>query len=146
MGFARSAMDDKKFRDYLAPYLRKADISDSDVQKFLSRIFYFSGAYDSVDSFLKLEIRLIELEDNATSNLSYCNRLFYFAIPPNVFIPVASTIKTCAISKRGWNRLIVEKPFGHDLESARVLAESLGAIYNEDQIYRIDHYLGELWV
>jgi len=83
-----------------------------------------------------------ELEDSI-STTGGSSRLFYFAIPPDIFIPAATMIKSSCMSETGWNRLIVEKPFGHDLLSAQVMLHGLGALYREDQIYRIDHYLGK---
>merc|ERR1719399_2759195 len=71
------------------------------------------------------------------------NRLFYFAIPPDAFLDSSRSIKQSALSPSGFNRLIVEKPFGHDLASAQKLASDLGAVFSEDYIYRIDHYLGK---
>jgi len=76
-----------------------------------------------------------------------CNRLFYFAIPSNVFADAALTIKQTCMSNvegcDGWRRIIVEKPFGRDSESCRILTEALGASFTEDHLYRIDHYLGK---
>jgi glucose-6-phosphate 1-dehydrogenase len=69
--------------------------------------------------------------------------MFYFAIPPNVFIPSARAIDVAARSKRGWNRIVVEKPFGHDLQSALEMSSQLTSMWSEDDIYRIDHYLGK---
>jgi glucose-6-phosphate 1-dehydrogenase len=71
------------------------------------------------------------------------NRLFYFVIPFDEFLTTAVTIKASAQSASGFTWLIVEKPFGHDLKSAQELAAVLGAIFDEDRIYRIDHYLGK---
>jgi glucose-6-phosphate 1-dehydrogenase len=73
------------------------------------------------------------------------NRLFYFAIPPNVFAETALAIKqTCMQDEgKGWTRLIVEKPFGRDLESFEELNETLSQHFTENHLYRIDHYLGK---
>jgi len=71
------------------------------------------------------------------------NRIFYLAIPPTIFVDVGKGIQPAAMSKTGWNRVIVEKPFGRDLESSRHLGKQLAALFEETQIYRIDHYLGK---
>jgi glucose-6-phosphate 1-dehydrogenase len=72
------------------------------------------------------------------------NRLFYFAIPPSVFAATAASIKaSCCTGDRGWDRIVVEKPFGTDLESSETLARDIAVSFREDQIYRIDHYLGK---
>lgn len=71
------------------------------------------------------------------------NRMYYFAIPPKVFLDSAAAIKATGVSETGWTRLIAEKPFGRDLKSAQELTESLKQHFTEDYIYRIDHYLGQ---
>lgn len=70
------------------------------------------------------------------------NRVFYFAIPPFAFLAAASSIKSTCLSSSGFNRLIIEKPFGHDLISAQTLAKDLGALYREENLLRMDHFLG----
>jgi len=71
------------------------------------------------------------------------NRLFYLALPPTAFIEAATALHGSCTSKTGWTRIIVEKPFGHDLASSDKLSTSLGALFKEEQLYRIDHYLGK---
>eukprot|EP00607_Mallomonas_marina_P008164 CAMPEP_0182423458 /NCGR_PEP_ID=MMETSP1167-20130531/9469_1 /TAXON_ID=2988 /ORGANISM="Mallomonas Sp, Strain CCMP3275" /LENGTH=542 /DNA_ID=CAMNT_0024602467 /DNA_START=76 /DNA_END=1701 /DNA_ORIENTATION=- len=144
VGYARSSMTDEAFRDYIRPFLT-ADTEDllQKRESFVSKCYYFSGQYDSSEAFAALGNRLNELEELTTCEQSSSNRLFYFAVPPNVFIPAAQSIKANALTSSGWNRLIVEKPFGHDLKSAKEMLNQLSALYNEDQIYRIDHYLGK---
>ncbi len=71
------------------------------------------------------------------------NRLFYFAIPPNVFAETGDAIKTNCMAKRGFSRMIVEKPFGRDLESCKDILGRLGRHFDETSLFRIDHYLGK---
>ena len=72
------------------------------------------------------------------------NRMFYLSVGPEFFGPIALNIKESGLgSTKGWKRLIIEKPFGHDLESARELNTNLSKAFEEDEIYRIDHYLGK---
>ena len=72
------------------------------------------------------------------------NRMFYLSVAPEFFGPIALNIKESGLgSTKGWKRLIIEKPFGHDLESARELNATLSKAFEEDEIYRIDHYLGK---
>jgi glucose-6-phosphate 1-dehydrogenase len=71
------------------------------------------------------------------------NRLFYFAIPPSVFVASAASVHGGALTTRGWNRVVVEKPFGKDSASSAALHASLSKYFTEEQIYRIDHYLGK---
>ncbi|KAG1231627.1 hypothetical protein G6F68_019187 [Rhizopus microsporus] len=65
------------------------------------------------------------------------------ALPPSVFIPVAQGLKRNVYTTEGSNRLVVEKPFGMDSESSDHLGRALGALFTENEIYRIDHYLGK---
>ena len=71
------------------------------------------------------------------------NRLFYMALPPSVFAVVSENLKGNAYSNDGWNRIIVEKPFGRDYETSGVLSKHLAKHWDESEIYRIDHYLGK---
>eukprot|EP00693_Jakoba_libera_P000544 EC688870.1.p1 GENE.EC688870.1~~EC688870.1.p1 ORF type:complete len:103 (+),score=21.98 EC688870.1:91-399(+) len=71
------------------------------------------------------------------------NRLFYLSLPPNVFRTVAELVGAHLRSSSGWSRLVVEKPLGRETESSRVLSKSLSANFEEEEIYRIDHYLGK---
>jgi len=71
------------------------------------------------------------------------NRVFYLATPPNVFESISKQVHANCMGKRGWNRIIIEKPFGKDLETSNQLSQALSALFTEDQIFRIDHYLGK---
>ncbi|KAJ9467148.1 Glucose-6-phosphate 1-dehydrogenase [Diplonema papillatum] len=74
------------------------------------------------------------------------NRLFYLALPPELFLKAATNIQNTCKATRGFNRIVVEKPFGYDLESAKKLGKELGAVVPEKDLYRIDHYLGKQMV
>jgi len=72
------------------------------------------------------------------------NRLFYLSVAPSLFGPVSANLKASGLTETsGWKRLIIEKPFGHDLESAKALQEQIGEAFAEEEVYRIDHYLGK---
>merc|ERR1711994_125278 len=71
------------------------------------------------------------------------NRLFYLALPPSVFEPVTSQIKETCMSPSGWSRVIIEKPFGKDSASSEKLSNHLSSLFKEEELYRIDHYLGK---
>eukprot|EP00427_Karlodinium_veneficum_P057079 CAMPEP_0169405008 /NCGR_PEP_ID=MMETSP1017-20121227/56702_1 /TAXON_ID=342587 /ORGANISM="Karlodinium micrum, Strain CCMP2283" /LENGTH=438 /DNA_ID=CAMNT_0009511545 /DNA_START=37 /DNA_END=1353 /DNA_ORIENTATION=- len=108
-----------------------------------SRCTYFAGKYEQ-SSFESLATKMGQEESEQDApDKSKANRLFYFAIPPVAFLTSAQCINAVAMSGSGFNRLIIEKPFGHDLESAEQLTKDLGSIFTEDYIYRIDHYLGK---
>jgi glucose-6-phosphate 1-dehydrogenase len=143
-GYARSQKTDKDFKESIRPFLKKG--TEEQKSEFLDLCLYRNGAYDSAEDVAKVFQELEEREE--ATNSGKVNRLFYFAIPPSVFVPIGTSIKEAVISKSdpkkiGWNRLIVEKPFGHDSESFEELSRDMGALYTEDEIYRIDHYLGK---
>jgi len=108
-------------------------------EEFLSHCEYFSGHYDSMESYAQLDEQLKVWE----KTLQVGNRVFYMAIPPSIFHPVASGIRHKAMSQTGWNRVVVEKPFGKDSESSAVLSQQLANLFHEKELYRIDHYLGK---
>lgn len=142
-GYARSKMSDEEFRDFIASNLtcRLSDSKDCGLkmEEFLSRCFYQAGQYASDDDFGALDARMRQTE----GSLKKADRLFYLSIPPNIFTAVAACASKSASSKNGWTRVIVEKPFGRDSESFKQLSDELYQHLREDQIYRIDHYLGK---
>ncbi|KAF0697676.1 Aste57867_11647 [Aphanomyces stellatus] len=136
-GYARSRKTDEEFRTFIGGYLKTKDTEKKEA--FLQKCLYRYGEYDSAESVGAVSKEMYLKE----SGFKIKNRLFYFAIPPNVFVPIGTSIKAAALTTEGWNRLIVEKPFGHDLTSFNDLSHAMGALYSEDEIYRIDHYLGK---
>uniref|UniRef100_A0A915JBX2 Glucose-6-phosphate 1-dehydrogenase n=1 Tax=Romanomermis culicivorax TaxID=13658 RepID=A0A915JBX2_ROMCU len=102
---------------------------------------YVQGDYDKPDGFQKLDLYI-------KSKLKYpdviYNRIFYLALPPTVYNDVTVNIKhNCISDNGGWNRLVVEKPFGRDSASSAALSKHLADLFSENEIYRIDHYLGK---
>ena len=146
VGYSRSEMTHEAFRKKLAEYLNVSDKSDGKDMRdeFLSHCFYHQGAYASVDDVQTLADFCKELEADRSD--AGANRIFYMALPPSVFGKIGKSIKEAAMSPTGWSRVIVEKPFGRDLESSNELAAELGSLFSEEQIYRIDHYLGKAMV
>ncbi|TDH66907.1 hypothetical protein CCR75_008647 [Bremia lactucae] len=142
VGYARSAIGDSDFRSQIAPWIKpKTSEDEARKEAFLNKCIYRNGNYDSAEDVDKVSKEMESFEEVHGSNEA--NRLFYFAIPPTVFVPIGTSIKKAALTTRGWNRLIVEKPFGHDLSSFDKLSRDMSALYCEDEIYRIDHYLGK---
>lgn len=142
-GYARSAKEDAVFRTTLLKYLKPAKGQDDETfaarrDEFLELCVYRRGGYDSTEDMSKVVAEMAADEGTATAN-----RLFYFAIPPTVFATVSRTIKAVALSTKGWNRTIIEKPFGRDLESSAELSAQIAECFTEDMVYRIDHYLGK---
>jgi len=147
-GFARSDLSHEDLRSRLKPFLLKSH-DETIVDGFLSICYYQSGkGYGDQAAFAELNTHLIAHEDqvrNSKSSGKHHNRLFYFAIPPNVFAETGLAIKKNAMAQGegSWSRMIVEKPFGRDLDSCKELLKVLDENFKEEQIYRIDHYLGK---
>eukprot|EP00457_Paulinella_chromatophora_P003951 gb/GEZN01003961.1/.p1 GENE.gb/GEZN01003961.1/~~gb/GEZN01003961.1/.p1 ORF type:complete len:561 (-),score=91.83 gb/GEZN01003961.1/:324-2006(-) len=145
-GYARSEMTDKQLRDKLRPYLEKETKhkahSKQQLGAFLELLcVYRQGDYDSKEHLQKL-VKGMEKTEKSTALVA--NRLYYFAVPPFVFVGLAQAIKAVGVAKDGgWTRLVVEKPFGRDLSSSDSLSAELGALFDESYMYRIDHYLGK---
>uniref|UniRef100_A0A5B7BYC1 Glucose-6-phosphate 1-dehydrogenase n=1 Tax=Davidia involucrata TaxID=16924 RepID=A0A5B7BYC1_DAVIN len=141
-GYGRSVMNDEELRNMIIRNLtcridkRKNCIEKMD--QFLQRCFYHSGQYSSEEHFLELDNKLKEKEAGRSSN-----RLFYLSVPPTVFVDAVRCAKHRASSDSGWTRVIVEKPFGRDSESSGELTGGLKQYLTEDQIFRINHHLGE---
>lgn len=141
-GYARSKMTDEELRTMISRTLTcRIDNSENcgdKMDQFLKRCFYQSGLYGSEDDFSELNNKLRVKEAGRLPN-----RLFYLSIPPNIFVDVVRSASRRASSISGWTRVIVEKPFGRDTESSGELTRSLKQYLTEDQIFRIDHYLGK---
>ena len=136
-------MDQDEFHKRITSYI-KNDGSigfDNQLDKFKSISSYTPGGYEDDQSFQKLNGELEKIQGAYERKES--NRLFYLALPPSVFIPVAQHLKKNCYSQNGINRIIVEKPFGKDLESYRTLMQALKAAWSEEETFRIDHYLGK---
>ncbi len=145
VGFARSGWSDEKFRQAADGALGKQHgAADQERRKqFLSSLRFFQGEYDNPESFAKLRQRLEQLDQEL--NLPG-NRLFYLAVPPETYAGVIEQIGAAGLAGargKGWVRVIIEKPFGRDLESARKLNRAVLHVFDESQVYRIDHYLGK---
>jgi glucose-6-phosphate 1-dehydrogenase len=141
-GYARSKMTDAELRVMVSKTLtcridKRANCGEK-MEEFLKRCFYHSGQYDSQEHFVALDEKLKEHEGGRLSN-----RLFYLSIPPNIFVDAVKCASSSASSVNGWTRVIVEKPFGRDSKTSAALTKSLKQYLEEDQIFRIDHYLGK---
>jgi len=142
-GFARSSLSHNALRDKLRPFLEKTDFSHSVIESFLSKCFYKRGGwYGDIDAYTDLNKEIAFREDEHANKIEH-NRLFYFAIPPNVFEETGVAIKTACMAEHGWTRIIIEKPFGRDLQSCEDMLVTLSKHFHEDQLFRMDHYLGK---
>uniref|UniRef100_UPI00358E471D glucose-6-phosphate 1-dehydrogenase n=1 Tax=Myxine glutinosa TaxID=7769 RepID=UPI00358E471D len=138
VGFARSNLTIGDIRQRCTPYFKLQAGEETLLEEFFQRNSYVSGEYDSPKAFSDLAEHLASLPGG-----DHANRLFYLALPPTVFEPVTKNLHHSCMSVGGWTRIIVEKPFGHDLQSSERLSQNLASLFDESQIYRIDHYLGK---
>jgi len=137
-------MDEDEFHKRATQNIKNPDESQevsAKIKEFKELSSYVSGGYEDDPSFENLENYLKGIESGYQTKER--NRIFYLALPPSVFVPVAERIKKFNYSEDGINRIIVEKPFGKDLESSRELLGALKPYWTEDETFRIDHYLGK---
>jgi len=160
LGVARTPLSDQAFRDRLYrgvdEYARiKLTPGICELwDRFAGRHSYLAGSYDDPDTYRRLAERLAQLDVGG-------NALFYLATPPLLYPVIVEQLGRAGLNRsdsggvlsrraepvevlsKGWTRIIIEKPFGHDLQSARRLNQQVHAVFDESQVYRIDHYLGK---
>ncbi len=147
LGYARSPLSDDEFRHRA----RTSMVGNSEVEfqssawdAFAPRLFYISGEYDDDKGFERLQERISTLEEQWNIG---GNRLFYLSTPPSVYEPIITCLGNADLVKpaggHNWTRVVIEKPFGSDLQSAHKLNDHVLSVFDEDQVYRIDHYLGK---
>ncbi|XP_051141261.1 glucose-6-phosphate 1-dehydrogenase, cytoplasmic isoform [Andrographis paniculata] len=145
-GYSRTKLSDDELRNRIREYLPRGKEVIYDVPNFLQLIKYLSGSYDSPEGFRELDKAISKHEISKNSAEGSSRRLFYLALPPSVYPQVCKMIKSYCMNKSdlgGWTRIVIEKPFGKDLSSAEELSSHIGELFDEPQIYRIDHYLGK---
>ena len=150
VGGARSSFSDDEFRSDLRNALKKYLKVPSEDEPFLElascRRFPISAAILASATLTRgLTQRLDELDEQRGTQ---GNRLFYMSTPPSFFGPIVKNLGESGLAKpkfpgKSWTRVVIEKPFGHDLDSARELNRLVMSVFHEDQVYRIDHYLGK---
>jgi glucose-6-phosphate 1-dehydrogenase len=144
VGVGRRPLGDPAFRNGLQEGLRQFAGSDSEAWPRLSeQTRYFQGAYDDPASFRDLAALLARLD--AEQGIGG-NRLYYLATPPEAYAVITEQLGRAGLGgdwSQGWSRIVVEKPFGRDVDSARLLNKQLHQVFREEQIFRIDHYLGK---
>jgi len=146
IGFSYDSMTTEAFRAQLSKDIKEfapEAVNDKLWDWFLERIYYVQGDFQDPAAYEKLRAQ-IQVADKAHSTAG--NRFFYLAVAPKFFAPVAKQLGQAGLTQEQngkWARVIVEKPFGRDLDSAKELNRELKQILDEQQIYRIDHYLGK---
>ncbi|HVK05494.1 MAG TPA: glucose-6-phosphate dehydrogenase [Armatimonadaceae bacterium] len=149
LAYARRDKDDAAFREdvkaAIEEFAPKLPTSGPEWDAFADLLHYQKGEFDEAEGYTALAERLTEVDaDKGT----VCNRLFYLAIPPEQYDTVIRHLGKAGLAKPNpncgaWSRIIIEKPFGYDLSSSHELNGTLLKHFSEDQIYRIDHYLGK---
>src|ERR1700716_1623318 len=146
VGFAANDYTTETFRKMLTdeiPKYSSAPIDQKLWNWFTQRIYYVKGDFNDAQAYQRLKE---QIEDADKKHSTVGNKFFYLAVAPRFFSPIVKILGDCCLSREEsghWARVIVEKPFGHDLESARQLNQDLKKVLSEKQIYRIDHYLGK---
>jgi glucose-6-phosphate 1-dehydrogenase len=143
----RRPYDDASFRTEVAASLAQWDrvqLEPEIARQFLERIVYHQGDFADEAAFDRLAGRLDEMDrECGTSG----NRLFYLATQSSAFPLIVGQLGRCGLDHEvhggGWRRIVIEKPFGRDLDSAKRLNREVGRVFRESQVYRIDHYLGK---
>ena len=146
--FGRREASDKSMRSDLRAslemYARVKPIDEKRWSEFAARISYVKGALDDPDSYAALSRHLDAIDASSGTN---GNRLFYLATPASSFPEIIRGLGAAGLDhetgESGWRRVVIEKPFGRDLESAVKLNREVGKVFRESQVYRIDHYLGK---
>ncbi|GAH55028.1 unnamed protein product, partial [marine sediment metagenome] len=138
---ARSIISKDEFVELLNPEQFMPQVNQESLSKFLKQVYYYpmdlqnNMTYSHFAEFISRVDRTHDCKGN---------RIFYFALPPNLFEPTVGMLQsTNLLDGQGWKRVVFEKPFGYDLASARELNRCISSVFKEDDIYRIDHYLGK---
>ncbi|MGH3107859.1 MAG: glucose-6-phosphate dehydrogenase, partial [Rubrobacter sp.] len=146
VGISRTQMSHEEFRERLRKALeeqRSGEVSDDVWESFAGGIFYMPGDSKKTETYDGLKELLKRLDSERGTQ---GNRIFYLSSSPSLFPAIVENLGEAGLNEGedgGWARLVVEKPFGRDLESARELNAELQQYFDETQIYRIDHYLGK---
>lgn len=141
IGLARRPHNHQTFRDLVKDSIQDFVAQDTDLTDFLDAFYYHPLDVNNLEAFVSLKTLSDEVDQKFQLQ---GNRVFYLSLAPRLFGQVTSNLKEAGLTHdNGWKRLIIEKPFGHDLESGTELNESLHAVFKESEIYRIDHYLGK---
>jgi len=147
IGVGRKAMTDDAYREFAKDGIKqfsRRPLDDRAWQAFAADLFFVTASIDDDASLASLGSRLDVIEHERELP---ANRIYYLAVPSSLFVPTVKQLHRARFVAKGqerpWARIIVEKPIGHDLDSARVINDAIAEVFDERQIYRIDHYLGK---
>ncbi len=146
LGVSRSVISDNNFREKMKEGIKTfahyKNASDKAIDSFLSKMFYLSMDTEDGNEYGLLKKKLSEIDEKYKTEKNY---IFYLSTPPQLYSKIPRFLygQGLNLQRKGFRRIIIEKPFGHDLKSAQDLNKELLDFFDEDQIYRIDHYLGK---
>jgi glucose-6-phosphate 1-dehydrogenase len=143
VGTSIDDLSQEQFRNQVTSFLAAQDRGSEAWDWFQERLSYERGDFADANAFTSLGARLTALDRERNTQGNY---LFYLATAPKFFAPIVRQLGNAALSRQEnnqWRRIVIEKPFGHDLESAKALNREIRSVLSETQIYRIDHYLGK---
>jgi glucose-6-phosphate 1-dehydrogenase len=147
VGFARSQMSHDEFRgkmkDAIVTYSEAKRVDEQVWESFAKGIFYIAGDVNNAASYQEIS-KLLDQIDRERGTAG--NRVFYLSTSPSLYAEAVQQLGAAGLAKppgKGWTRIIIEKPFGHDLASAKELNAEVAKVFDEEQVYRIDHYLGK---
>jgi glucose-6-phosphate 1-dehydrogenase len=143
LGVSKDDLTVDQWRSQVTGFLTAEDHSAAGWKWFNERLYYEKGEFEDLGTFSRLTARLGQIDqEHGTAG----NYLFYLATAPKFFGPIVQQLGVSGLSHEEngrWRRVVIEKPFGSDLESAKALNQSIRSVLHEKQIYRIDHYLGK---
>jgi glucose-6-phosphate 1-dehydrogenase len=145
LGVSRTATTDDAFRTTMHESTMKSrdtrEFTDTCWESFANRLHYFQGDINEHEFYGRLKQKLEEMTKNGSSS----NYLFYVSTPASLAAPIVEGLGSVGLNKheKSWTRIVLEKPFGRDLRSAHELNEIVASVFDEEQVYRIDHYLGK---
>jgi glucose-6-phosphate 1-dehydrogenase len=147
VGFSRRSFSREEFRELIRGKMNitPGQFNEEDVKHFLDHMSYEQGFFDSAVAYTRLSEKLKSIDEN----WGQCsNKLFHLSVPPNLYEGILKDLAGSKLTvpcddKSGWTRILIEKPFGNDIATARSLDKLLGKLFKEEQIFRIDHYLAK---
>lgn len=147
VGFSRRPFNREEFREFIRGHMhiKPGEYKEEEIKHFLDHMYYEQGLFDNATSYGSLSMRLKLLDDG----FHQCsNKLFHLAVAPTYYETILEHLSNSGLTipcggNEGWTRVLVEKPFGHNIETAKKLDKRLGDLFDEEQIFRIDHYLAK---
>jgi len=147
VGFSRRSFTREEFREFIRGKMKilPGEFKEEDVKHFLDHLSYEQGMFDDPRAYSRLADRLKSTDDR----WAQCsNKLFHLSVPPDLYEGILNHIASSGLSlpcadETGWTRVLIEKPFGSDITTAKALDKLLGNLFKEEQIFRIDHYLAK---